>query len=157
MKKKILYVSTKIQAVLFELEIKGQLSDGRWENSLPNNHWKAPCEADVIVRPEQVGRNFSHMRGYNFGEKILMDCVGERMLRYAKAVIAFPEVDLEGFKATRHGIDDDYAEWYYKYKCDEIFGVGARMFEDKINAITFTKSQLQKEVSGLTSCFRKEL
>jgi hypothetical protein len=48
------------QVILFEQELKGQISDGMWENSRPYNHWKTPCVAVAIVASTdaEVGRNF---------------------------------------------------------------------------------------------------
>jgi len=39
----ILYVKNENQVALFENEIKGQISDGMWENASPANHWKVWC------------------------------------------------------------------------------------------------------------------
>lgn len=82
-----LAVRNEAQRILFEEELKGQLSDGRWENSSPRDHWVPWCDATVVVDPENVGRDFWVQRdGYNFGEKALLEIIGDRMLGYVQAV-----------------------------------------------------------------------
>jgi hypothetical protein len=72
------------QAALFELELKGQISDGMWENTA-NTSWEMWCDAEAIVNPDNVGRNF-HPRKDNFqlNSSDLLSCVGPRMLMYAR-------------------------------------------------------------------------
>lgn len=69
------------QAILFEYELKGQISDGHWENS-PGNHWQEPCRAKVIVDKMNPGKDFHSRRAYNFTDKELLDVVGKRMRSY---------------------------------------------------------------------------
>ena len=71
------------QKVLFDEELRGQISDGFWENAGPWEHWKPWTSMDlhVIVDPDNVGRDF-HARkdNYNLAAKALLDIVGERMV-----------------------------------------------------------------------------
>jgi hypothetical protein len=70
------------QVILWQEELCGQLSDGMWENSRPHDHYKRPCAAVVTCNPWQpAGRNFYHEKHYNFASKMLVDCVGERMIQ----------------------------------------------------------------------------
>lgn len=69
------------QKVLWDFELSGQISDGRWENSRPYDHWEVWCRAEVVVDPYNVGRDFYAKRdGYCFTERELLEIVGERML-----------------------------------------------------------------------------
>jgi hypothetical protein len=76
------------QAALLEMEIKGQLSDGHWENTRPDDHWQIWCDADVVVEPRNVGRDFwARKDNYGLTSKDLLDVVGERMERYARLAL----------------------------------------------------------------------
>jgi hypothetical protein len=82
-----LAVRNEAQRILFEDELKGQLSDGRWENSRPYGHWECWADATVVVDPDNVGRDFYARRdGYCLTERDLLDAVGERMLEMVQAV-----------------------------------------------------------------------
>lgn len=77
----ILRVRNLAQKVLWDQELSGQISDGQWENATPWDHWKPWCDAEVVVDPEHVGRNFHARRqSYMFNAKDLLEVVGERML-----------------------------------------------------------------------------
>lgn len=79
------------QKTLWECELQGQLSDGRWENSRPMDHWMPWCKAEVVVDPEHVGRDFFVRRdGYCFTERDLLSIIGDRMLEYVRAATGNP-------------------------------------------------------------------
>lgn len=79
------------QAVLYEQELKGQLSDGNWENASPEYHWHRMCDALSEVSTKEdgsdLGPNFAPVRRYNFNDKDLIDCVGDRMLQYVRCTV----------------------------------------------------------------------
>ncbi len=89
------------QATLFECELKGQISDGYWENSRPYDHWKIMRDAKVThafhADPDGavVGKNFRPKRKYNFNSKSLVDCVGKRMIAFVKFYTAFPNISFD--------------------------------------------------------------
>lgn len=73
------------QAALFKYELAGQISDGHWENSRPHDHYKPWCHADVIVDPNNLGKDFYAQReSYNFSSKDLLEVIGDRMLYKAR-------------------------------------------------------------------------
>lgn len=80
------------QKVLYECELKGQISDGHWENARPEDHWIVMTDAEVEVNPEKVGCSFHPRRRYNFAAKDLLDVVEDRMLFYVRAVMAYPKL-----------------------------------------------------------------
>ena len=96
------------QAAIFEHELKGQISDGLWENT-PYTDFEVWCNAKVEVG-EHIGRNFPHVRKDNFGvaAKKLVDIVGDRMLGYARAARVFGldrdmiELSSYGFKLPEY-------------------------------------------------------
>lgn len=85
-----LRVRNDAQAILFEHELKGQISDGQWENALPNDHWEAWCDATVDVDPTNVGRDFFVRRkSYGFSRESFLEDISDRMLKYVRVGIAF--------------------------------------------------------------------
>lgn len=77
--KNTLTFKTLDQAVLFEGEIKGQLSDGAWQNSRPYDHQKSWCEADISVGSD-VGRNFwAQKDNYGLTGSSFLAIVGPRI------------------------------------------------------------------------------
>lgn len=64
------------QKVLFDCELSGQLSDGQWENAMPQDHWEAWCKAETVVAedPDYVGRDFDIKKdSYGFTRKGFLD------------------------------------------------------------------------------------
>lgn len=83
---KTLRVATKAQKILMEEHIKGQLSDGMWENTKPYDHWKSWTEATVIVDPKNLGKNFYAMKdGYRLNSSELVSIVGGEMVDSVRA------------------------------------------------------------------------
>ena len=74
---------TATQAAIFELELKGQLSDGHWENDA-RSCWTTWCSADVIVDPVYPGRDFHVDRtAFAFDDPKLRKVIGDRMRLFA--------------------------------------------------------------------------
>lgn len=97
-------LATLTQKVIYEEELVGQLSDGAWENTAPYDHWEPWANCRVVVDPDNVGRTFHAKKtGYAFAAQ-LIDCVGERMLAYARLALHYGDgVDfrvLEGYGTT---------------------------------------------------------
>lgn len=81
--------SNPVQVALYEEELKGQISDGMWENSTPHDHYKVMCNAKARVAApgERTGCvGFWPKRYYGFSSKFLYECVGDRMLEIARKV-----------------------------------------------------------------------
>jgi len=73
-------VRTQAQKRLLEDELKGQISDGKWENS-SNTGWAQWTSAKVVVDPKNVGRNFHAIKdNFQLNAKDLLDVVGDRMI-----------------------------------------------------------------------------
>jgi len=78
---KTLRVRTQAQKWLMENELKGQISDGHWENS-GGEGWKDWTETKVIVDPDNAGRNFvARKDNYNLTHPDLLGAVGDRMVK----------------------------------------------------------------------------
>lgn len=74
---------TPVQAALFKHELSGQISDGLWENT-PNTGWVDWCSADVLVGDNVGVKGFyPEKNNFNFVSSMLLECVGDRMLKIA--------------------------------------------------------------------------
>lgn len=88
------------QAAIFELEMKGQISDGKWENDASSNY-ETWCDAEVKISDDEddLGRDFYVSKNLGFGSKELFEWVGDRMVHYGRmALIAerlFPNATLK--------------------------------------------------------------
>ena len=80
------------EAVLYAAELKGQISDGAWENSRPYDHWKVMSDAEVKVDKSNPGLNFTPKRKYNFSNTELVDIVGDRMRMYIAIAENYPHL-----------------------------------------------------------------
>ena len=81
-----IYFRNFTQKCLFDLELKGQLSDGFWENS-PSSNWEFWCRLNTSVdetNPRVEGARTSGKIGFNLANPQLLDVVGDRMLSMAK-------------------------------------------------------------------------
>lgn len=77
-----LYFENETQVALWNSEIMGQLSDGMWENTRPDDHWKAWCDCTAKVAEDgAVGRDF-WVRKEGYALHSLIEYVGDRMLFY---------------------------------------------------------------------------
>jgi len=78
-------VRTQAQKWLLEDELKGQISDGKWENS-GGEAWQDWSTAKVVVDAENPGRNFNTSKdNYQLNAKDLLDVVGDRMVLNVQA------------------------------------------------------------------------
>lgn len=81
--KGVIYLPTGSAIALFEKEIKVQLSDGAWENSGPEDHWKSWSDLEVDVGPPRTLSNrHPKKQGYNLAS--LLPVIGDRMLRLGR-------------------------------------------------------------------------
>jgi len=162
------------QVVLFEAELKGQISDGQWENAGPRNHYKAPCLAVAFVasNEEEIGRNF-FARAYNFSNSDLLEVVGERMINQVKMAQAFPHVPINQLLDVETNVRETIlglerysfgtAGTYYKDKLDKyktLFGVTTTeslisLLEEKMSAVNYTMKDLRRDLNDMKKCWRK--
>jgi len=84
----VIFLPTYSSIALWEWEITGQLSDGAWENSKPDDHWI--YWSNLVPRfgkPEVQSTGYPRKTGYNLAG--LIEYVGDRMLmlgKFGKAV-----------------------------------------------------------------------
>lgn len=124
---------TAAQAALFECELKGQISDGKWENT-PNTGWEQWCRVEVLVG-ENVGRSMAHVTkdNFNLADRDLLEIVGDRMLGYARLAMAGVTLDdirkladtvtdlnghYKGVPTYEGSYWDDKREWLRRWNLD---------------------------------------
>jgi len=64
-----LYFNTLSAALLYNWELSSQISDGKYENSRPYDHWNWVCDCDVFIDPD--GLNYADRwirKKYNLNE-----------------------------------------------------------------------------------------
>lgn len=124
------------QVVLYECELKGQISDGHWEDD-DTDHWKVMCDAKATVaeKENEVGLNFTPEREYDFCE--VVDVLSDRMIRYVKICYSMPEHVL---KFNSHW------SWDKNIGPDE---------ERMIDAIEYTEDDLIEDLSSMRELVNK--
>lgn len=159
-------VENRAQATILVCEMRGQLSDGRWENSNPMDHWRRPCDAMVFVSSEigqPVGKNWEHARGYNFGEKDLVEQLSFRMVQYVRFALAFPAIPVEVIDRYESeiegvGINGTVPEWMTKDKSrvyvHRVLGMTPAEMKARMDAVSYDAKDCQRDCSRLTTCFR---
>jgi hypothetical protein len=160
-----LTVRTHAQKTLLKMELLGQLSDGRWENSRPHDHWEVWANAEILVGPN-VGRNFYPIRdGYCFTEKSLLEIIGERM---KVSVRLAHHYGLENAEILLNAIDENTGEWvgeptYTGEYYDGIRAQLAKLLEEftpqdvehiATNDEAFTQKDLIRELRDLRKIFK---
>lgn len=155
----IIRFATEDQAVLFNAVIRGQLSDGFWENSRPYGHYKLWCNATVEVG-KQPGRNFIPDKdNYNLADKELLDVVGQRMINYVKLARRFGSnkvkvldyfLDLDGnFRGAPTYSGDFWDEIRAKLALEDAAAVKACVEED-----SYTLRDLRKDLREMSAAFK---
>lgn len=111
----ILKVKNIQQKVLFNWELCGQLSDGYWENTNPNNHWEIWNQCKCLVSTDgRYGRNFYAQRDdYNLVANELLEAVGDRMYKYAVIALALGEGFDDFFKELSPKHDPRNIEYFF--------------------------------------------
>lgn len=158
------YVANEVQAALYECELKGQISDGNWENSRPWKHWHAPCDADVVVNTKEQGRDFSVLRTYSFNNGFLVECVGDRMLAIAQMADRFPAASfscIDAWSSIFDYSDERIAElgWmqdYVKRIVDEL-GMSISEVRAECAKSAYDLRSMRRELAALTKAFKVRL
>jgi hypothetical protein len=158
-----IYLATAVQATLYAVELTGQISDGHWENSSPQNHWKDPCRAKVKVDPVNPRiEGFRPLRTYGFTSPLLLECVGHHMLMFARARIKYPTLSDDAINALESG------DWFwtqtdehYKKIQSEFAGLGIndygemRGLKDGLLDVKYDTKDLKKDLRAIGQVFKQ--
>jgi hypothetical protein len=147
------------QQILMTCELQGQISDGFWENARPHSHWEIVSNANVVIDPENVGCDFQVSRNYNFANSELLEIVGDRMIAFVKAKMAFPHLDLENHWDWDISDDDlrnpiGAREMENVSKIITLFGADVDTIIAKISLIRYSHAELVKDLKALGKIIR---
>jgi hypothetical protein len=148
--KGVIFLSTFSAIALWDWEITGQLSDGAWENSKPDDHYKFWCELESrIGQPEVQSSGWPKKLGYNLAG--LIEYVGDRMVKYGRFGRAVG-LDIfkignsvrsivEDFPETENGLFEEFTEDSDPIK-DMNIGGSLRVWKEKmINKSSWRKDE----------------
>lgn len=153
------------QKVLFEQEIRGQISDGYWENARPFDHHRPWSKCQVVVDPDNIGRDFYAMKNnYGLNSKNLLDCVGDRMLTYVNMLKLLPTLaDFEGHLPESLSVYKLYVErgerndssWAIEKVCNWWdAGLTAEIVKEAELHQHYTMKDLRKDLADLKKAFK---
>jgi len=79
-------LTTWSSVALMEHEVKGQMSDGMWENSRPHDHWRFWCRLDVTHGGADAvtAKNLWDCTKASYNIAGLKQYIGDRMLKLAR-------------------------------------------------------------------------
>jgi hypothetical protein len=81
--KGVIFLPTTSSFLLWDWEITGQLSDGAWENTKPDDHWIFWANLEPKLGQPQVQSDQRPLKtGYNLSS--LLEYVGDEMLKYGR-------------------------------------------------------------------------
>lgn len=153
-------VTNQAQRVLLECELKGQISDGHWENSRPHRHWERPCAAEVVVG-DVPSINFGSLK-YNFTDKKLIDLIAPRLIGFVKFYTLFPRVAFNNFWycSISEGVSQTSNEYWDDKRAELRRDTG---FEDldalaaAVNSVEYSEADLIKDLQGIKAAFRNQI
>jgi len=168
-----LYVPTMAQKIIFHCEMRGQISDGNWENSRPLDHfepWMIPWDYIIVTYDDNVyGRNFYPRKcNYNFTDPSLLKVVGNRIMFKVKLWIMFPYAAEKLFSANHWWIPTEYRD-IIELNNDNLSltpwkqnillairnaGLRTQLLLDVYDSNLYTKKDLVKDCEVLKKAFR---
>lgn len=85
--KHTMYLTSKTAVALWNNELTGQISDGMWENTKPDDHYEFWCDTEAVYHPtnvEVVTETPWRIRKSNYSFSKLIEYVGDRMLNLGR-------------------------------------------------------------------------
>jgi len=173
---KPLVVGNMAQKILFLTEMKGQISDGQWENAR-GVHWQvwSNLDWDKVGVGDNIGRKFYAIRdGYNFTNPELLDVVGDRMLTKVNLYKKYPKIVEPILKSDHWLLPDSYQEAkdifegrhirgndpndYWAKKRQKLIdsGLTLEMIKDAEENPVYTKKDMIRDLKGLKKAFKPE-
>lgn len=166
-----LFVNNIAQKIIFCCEMRGQISDGKWENLKPTNHWidwMLPWENVVVTAGAFFGRNFhAPYDKYNFSDGKLLKLVGHRIMFKIKFYFMYPEA-AEHIYSTDHwllpttiegitALEDSILFFDHMYKRRqklEKFNIRVEDLLTVYHSNSYTKDQLKQDCEQLKETCR---
>jgi len=165
-----IYFENLSQAIIFEAELKGQISDGFWENSRPYNHYVTPCDTEVFVDKESPGSHFDGpVKNYNFSSSELLEYIAHRMIEYGKigkifendedlsvnaiAFLAENWREVSEIYETGDGFDI-YKEYITEYN---LTLKKVKKLIDNIEKVSYNRKDLKKDLNRMKKIWKNNL
>jgi hypothetical protein len=154
--------NTATQAIIFEAEIKGQISDGAWENSR-GTCWEQWCDLTVEVGP--VAGRHCHIGRTGFALHTLIDIIGERMCEYARLALAFPDCQdwrklssLE-YRHAKWAMVDGKDSFSEKLRATVAEFGGVAEIDARLDAVKFSYDigELKKDLTAIKAAMKAEV
>lgn len=155
----VMYLPTVSAAAIFENEIKGQLSDGAWENARPYDHWKIWSDIKCkIGSPKTIFINNRPIKtSYNLHS--LIQYVDDRMIATGKLATNFSieEINTEKFKTlcsiAEYGIHSIEKINYVKSKFESL-NMSVEEVESIISSGNYTLKDLRKDLTYIKEAMK---
>jgi hypothetical protein len=153
-----LNVQNRAQQIIYEVEMKGQLSDGWWENLRPMGHHKIPTSAKVVVSPGNLGNNWGATRSYNFASAGLLEAIGGRMRRTVQLGLLHPELSLEKLDSLSWLLNSAPEKDLVSPDMRRLSGAATwgQFYEYLDKNMPYTPAQLKRDCNALTKIFRMQ-
>ena len=165
--KKPFNVGSIEEMVLFKCEMLGQISDGFWENSRPDGHWRYPAtfSNNISINPSKIGtwgeEAGKKMKKYTFENSQLFSYVGERMTYTLNIFMNAPEkikkkILKYGYSLDPSRIWDANKQYFGNYFTEEninYFTSGKK--EDGKPGKLYTDKDTKKVLKNLSLSWRK--
>lgn len=176
-----LIVGSVAQRLIFLFEMKGQISDGTWENAKPNDHWMVWCNLGIkdvlMAKPgEEPHRNFYARRNYKFNdpELIGIPVIKERLILLVRLYSVSPMIRafLEGGgdrwqipqtradwkkaleKTDAAGLESSY--WREQWKKWELLGLNEEVYKE-VEEYPYSEKDLVKDCKALSKAAKNYL
>ena len=155
---------TRDQAVLFDQELDGQISDGKWENSSPMNHYESFTNVEIKTGDDPGTEDLRLRRHYGFNSSDLKEAVSDRMKdRVKTARVLGNKLSSEHLRFVSDYLMDDLdrmkdpgTDNYYIEKRDELYKIlGAhspdelQKIYDRISAVNYTDKDLSRDLKEI--------
>lgn len=98
----IICLPTASAAALWTFELKGQLSDGYWENSRPHDHWRFWSKLTPVVSEELGYRSNETPERDNYNFLALKKYIQDRMLKIGRMAQVAPLTEAEAIRAAEY-------------------------------------------------------
>jgi len=148
---------TRAQANIFENEIKGQISDGMWENT-NGTDWSTWSKTEVLVG-DNSGRT-GYVRKTGFALERLIPIIGDRMIHHARLAIAYPEASFETLyklESAKFAMNFTRQDDYYasiRVLVTEFGGLDA--ITVKLAAVGYSTKELRADLKAIKVAMKNE-
>ena len=153
------------QKIILMCEMQGQISDGYWENTRPDHHWKEWCNLDWdnVAIGDNIGvegnLRFQPKRNYQFHNKTLLDVVGDRIILKINVYRQLGGLPPHILNNVPDGptIPDYPGEYWDKVRAQlQSVGITEEVLRNAMANGTYTKKDLINDCKGLQKAFKTD-